>query len=66
MASWKLKIKALADDFCISQVKVNKILKQVEILYGQREREIPKYYKGNRSAFMYDKAQREIMNLIYA
>lgn len=64
LPKWKLKIKELADDFCISQVAVNKMLKQVEITYGQRE--IPKFYKGKRNAFLYDKAQSEMMNLIYA
>ena len=64
MAEWKLSIKRLARDFCVSQVKVNRILKQVESMYGQRERELPSYYKGNQEEFLYDKAQREIMNLI--
>ena len=68
MAEWKLEIKRLAEDFCISQVAVNRILKKIEGVYGQgkREREIPKYYKGNLNEFLYDKAQREIMSLIYA
>ena len=66
MAEWKLEIKRLADDFCISQVKVNKILKRIESMYSQREREIPTHYKGNRDAFLYDKAQRELKNLMYA
>ena len=66
MAEWKLSIKRLAEDFCLSQVKVNRVLKQIESTYEQREREIPKYYKGNRDAYLYDRAQREIMNLIYA
>ena len=66
MAEWKVEIKRLADDFCISQVKVNRILKWIESVYGQREREIPSCYKGNRDEFLYDKAQKEIMNLICA
>ena len=64
MAGWKKAIKDLARDFCISQVTVNRILKRVENVY--KEREIPSYYKGNRNAFFYDKAQREMMNLICA
>lgn len=66
MAEWKLEIKRLAEDFCISQVAVNRILKRIESVYGQREREIPRHYKGNLNEFLYDKAQREIMSLIYA
>ena len=66
MAEWKLSIKRLADDFCISQVKVNKLLKQIESKYLLREREIPSYYKGNKNEFLYDKAQSEMMKLIYA
>ena len=64
MADWKLNIKKLAEDFCLSQVKVNRILKRVESMYEQRE--IPSYYKGKRNNFLYDKAQREIMNLVLA
>lgn len=66
MAEWKIEIKKLADDFCISQVIVNRILKQIEAMYKQREREIPNYYKGNQNDFLYDKAQKEIMNLVLA
>ena len=66
MADWKKEIRVLADDFCISLVIVNKILKRIESMYEQRESEIPSFYKGNREEFLYDKAQREIMNLVYA
>lgn len=64
MAEWKLSIKMLAEDFCLSQIKVNKILKQIEEKYAKSK--IPEYYKGKRDEFLYDKAQREIKNLIYA
>lgn len=63
---WKKEIRVLADDFCISLVIVNKILKRIENMYEQRESEIPSFYKGNREEFLYDKAQREIMNLVCA
>ena len=66
MAEWKLSIKKLADDFCLSQVKVNKILKNIESMYEQREREIPLFYKGNENEYLYDIAQREIRNLVCA
>ena len=66
MANWKKEIRILADDFCVSLVIVNKILKRIESMYEQRESEIPNFYKGNREEFLYDKAQREIMNLVYA
>lgn len=66
MAEWKVEIKRLAEDFCISQVKVNRVLKRVESMYEQEEREIPSFYKGNRDEFLYDKAQKEIMSLVYA
>ena len=64
MADWKLRIKALAEDFCLSQIKINRVLKMVEDVYEQRE--IPAFYKGNQEEFLYDKAQREIMTLVYA
>ena len=66
MAEWKLSIKNLAEDFFISQTRVNKILKRVEEEYEQREREIPSFYKGNQDEFLYDKAQREIMKIAFA
>lgn len=64
MAEWKKEIRRLAMDFYISREETLKIFKTVENTYG--EREIPSYYKGNRNEFLYDKAQREIMNIIYA
>lgn len=63
MPEWKLSIKALAEDFCLSQIKVNRILKRIESMYSQRE--IPMFYKGNQDEFLYDKAQREIMDLVF-
>lgn len=63
MAEWKLSIKSLAEDFCMSQVKVNRMIKKIENIYAQRE--IPVWYKGNRDEFLYDKAQREMMNILY-
>ena len=64
MADWKLNIKKLAEDFCLSQVKVNRILKSIESMY--EERETPSYYKGKRNEFLYDKAQKEMMRLVLA
>lgn len=64
MPEWKASIKRLADDFCLSQVKVNQMLKRVETTYSQRK--IPDYYKGNQNNFLYDNAQRELMKLLYA
>lgn len=64
MAEWKLNIKSLAEEFCMSQVKVNRMIKRIESIYAQRE--IPAWYKGNRDEFLYDKAQREMMNILYA
>lgn len=66
MPEWKERVKALAEDFCISQVKVNKLLKQVECKYEQREREIPKFYKGNEEDYLYDTALREMRSLMCA
>lgn len=66
MAEWKLNIKRLAEDFYISQVKVNRIIKRIEHEYEQREREIPMFYKGNQNEYLYDKAQREVMGLVFA
>ena len=64
MAEWKLSVKKLAEDFLISQVKVNRIIKRIENMYSQRE--IPSWYKGNRDEFLYDKTQSEIMNTLFA
>lgn len=64
MAEWKKEARRLAKDFCLSKYEIQRIYKRVEELYSQRD--IPSYYKGNRNEFLYDKAQREIMSLIFA
>ena len=66
MAEWKLEIKKLAEDFYISQVVVNRILKRVESIYEQKKIEMPSFYKGNQDEYLYDKAQREIMKIAFA
>ena len=64
MPEWKKEIKQIANDFCISQIKVNRILKKVEKECSQAN--MPKFYNGDKDEFLYDRAQREIMNIIYA
>lgn len=64
MAEWKKEIRRLADDFYISRREILKVFRKVESLYA--EIEIPSFYKGNRNEFLYDKAQKEIMSMIYA
>ncbi len=64
MAEWKKEIARLASDFYITREDVLSVLRRVENNYSKKS--IPSFYKGNRDEFLYDKAQREIMNLIYA
>ena len=64
MAEWKKEARKLAKDFYLSKLEIKRIFWKIEDLYAQRE--IPKFYKGDRNAFLYDKAQREIMNRISA
>ena len=64
MAEWKKEARRLAKDFYLSKYEIQRIFKKVEELYAQRE--LPLYYKGNRNEFLYDKAQREIMDRVYA
>lgn len=64
MAEWKKEIRRLASDFYISRGQILGVFKKVEQLYAQRE--MPAYYKGNRDEFLYDKAQREMMNIVFA
>ena len=64
MAEWKLSIKRLADDFCLSQIKINKMLKRIEEEYEQKE--MPLFYKGNKDEYLYDLAQRQIRSLVLA
>ena len=64
MAEWKKELRILARDFYISKYELQRIFRKVEELYLQRE--MPSCYKGNRNEFLYDKAQRETMDLIYA
>ena len=62
MAEWKKEIRRLAKDFYISKAEIQKIFKRVEHMCSKRE--MPKYYGNNKSEFLYDNAQREIMKLI--
>lgn len=64
MAEWKKEARRLARDFCISKYEIQRVFRRIEGLYLQRE--IPSYYKGNRDEFLYDKAQREIINIAFA
>ena len=64
MAEWKKEIRRLAKDFCLSKYEIQRIFHRVEELYAQRE--MPSCYKGNRNEFLYDKAQREVMDRVYA
>ena len=64
MAEWKKEVRKLAKDFYISKKEIQRIFRRVEVMYSQRE--IPAFYKGNRNEYLYDKAQREIMNRVYA
>lgn len=64
MAEWKKEVRRLAKDFYISKLEMQRIFRRVEELYA--EREMPSFYKGNRNEFLYDKAQREIMNIVCA
>lgn len=64
MAEWKKEARRLAKDFYLSKLEIQRIFWKVEELYAQRE--MPSYYKGNRNDFLYDKAQSEIMNRVYA
>ena len=64
MAEWKKEIRRLAKDFCLSKLEIKRVFWKVEELYATKE--MPSYYKGDRNEFLYDKAQREIVNKIYA
>ena len=64
MAEWKKEIRRLAKDFYLTKGEIQRIFIRVEELYSKRE--TPSFYKGNRNEFLYDKAQREIMNIVLA
>ena len=64
MAEWKKEIRKLAKDFCLSKCEIKRIFWRVEELYSQTE--LPLCYKGNRNEFLYDKAQKEVINRAYA
>lgn len=64
MAEWKREARRLARDFYISKCEIQRIFAKVEELYSHKE--MPSFYKGNRNEFLYDKAQVEIMNRVYA
>ena len=62
MPLWKIRIKELAEDFCISQVKINRMIKTVENTYSNST--IPLYYKGNKSKYLYDICHRKMLTFI--
>ena len=64
MAEWKKDARRLAKDFYLSKFEIQRIFRKVEELY--KNSELPKYYRGNRNEFLYDKAQKEIMNRVFA
>lgn len=64
MAEWKKEARRLAKDFYLSKHEIQRIFFKVEELYARKE--MPSFYKGNRNEFLYDKAQVEIMNRVYA
>lgn len=64
MAEWKKEIYRLAKDFYLSKYEIKRVFSKVEELYAQRE--MPSCYKGNRNEFLYDKAQSEIMSIVFA
>lgn len=64
MPNWKLEIKALAKDFYVSQVKVNRMMRSVE--KECEERKIPEYYHGDKEQYLYDNAQKRLMKMVFA
>lgn len=64
MAEWKKEIRRLASDFYITRAEILNVFRIVEKTYGNTK--MPSCYKGNRNEFLYDKAQSEIMNRVYA
>ena len=64
MAEWKKEIRRLANDFAFTRDEILNIFRRVEELYAQKD--MPNFYNGNRDEFLYDKAQKEIMKMVYA
>ena len=64
MAEWKKEARRLAKDFYLTKEEIRMIFARVEKLYSKKE--MPSFYKGNRNEFLYDKAQTEIINRVYA
>ena len=64
MAEWKKEIRRLAKDFCLSKYEIQRIFYRVEEMYSRME--MPSCYKGNRNEFLYDKAQREVVDRVFA
>ena len=64
MAEWKKEIRRVAKELCLSKYQIQRIFAKVENMYAQRE--IPSWYKGNQDEFLYDKAQSEMMSVLYS
>lgn len=64
MAEWKREIRELAKGFCVPKEIISQVIKRTEKEHSCRE--MPTFYKGNRNNFLYDNAQREIMEIVLA
>ncbi len=62
MTQWKKKFSDLCMDFCISKEIYNSILAKVEDTY--KNTKMPAFYKGNRNAYLYDKAQMDLKEVL--
>lgn len=60
--SWKKEFKELCKDFCISNTIYKNLAAQTEQRY--KNAATPGFYKGDREAFLYDRATADLRDLL--
>lgn len=60
--SWKKELKRLCKDFCISNTIYKNLADQTKQRY--KNAATPGFYKGDREAFLYDRAQADLRSIL--
>ena len=59
---WKKDFKTLCKDFCVPITTYKNLVDQTEEKY--KNAVTPQFYRGNREAFLYDRAQADLRDLL--
>ena len=62
MTTWKKEFKKLCKDFCVPINTYKNLTDQTEQKY--KNASTPGFYKGDREAFLYDRAQADLRSIL--